>query len=181
LKGLFGTGAAQAQAGALEGRWRLGHLAVMAPSESLHAIVAQSPAETAAVGARLAAKAKIGDVIFLRGGLGAGKTTLARGLIAAWTGSDEEAPSPTYTLVQTYEGPRGPLWHIDLYRLDNPDDTLELGLEEAFETAVVVIEWPERLGPNAPHDRLEVHLQERGEGRLIELFGVGRLKGTSFD
>lgn len=153
----------------------------MATNESLSATLAQTPAETAALGARLAARAAPGDVIFLRGGLGAGKTTLARGFIAAWTGSDEDAPSPTYTIVQTYEGPRGPLWHVDLYRLENADDTLELGLEDAYTDSVVLIEWPERLGPHAPRDRIELHLQPRGDARLIEIFGVGRHAGVRFD
>jgi tRNA threonylcarbamoyladenosine biosynthesis protein TsaE len=150
----------------------------VAPSESQNALLSKSPAETAAFGARLAAKLTEGDVVFLKGGLGAGKTTLARGMISAWMGTDEEAPSPTYTLVQTYSGPRGELWHTDLYRLDDPNETLELGLEES--SALLLIEWPERLGAYAPRDRIEIHLQERGEARLIEIIGVGRYKGVDF-
>ena len=85
-----------------------------------------------ALGAGLAPRLGAGDVVCLWGGLGAGKTTFARGAISAWTGRDEEAPSPTYTLVQTYEGPAGSLWHMDLYRLAAPEQAYELGIEEAF-------------------------------------------------
>jgi len=99
-------------------------------------------AATAALGAQLAAALRPGDVVLLWGGLGAGKTTLARGLIAAWTGIDEDAPSPTYTLVQVYESARGPLWHMDLYRLEDAEEALELGLEDALVEAVTLIEWP---------------------------------------
>jgi tRNA threonylcarbamoyladenosine biosynthesis protein TsaE len=146
--------------------------------ESLNAQLSETPAATAALGARLAGQLSIGDVVFLRGDLGAGKTTLARGLIGAWTGSDEEAPSPTYTLVQTYDGPRGALWHIDLYRLNDPDDVLELGLDEAYESAVTLIEWPERLGAHAPRDRIEVSIKQKGDARLIEISGAGRHAGA---
>lgn len=132
-------------------------------------------AATEALGAFLGAALQPGDALLLFGDLGAGKTTLARGLVAAWTG-EQDAPSPTYTLVQTYEGERGELWHFDLYRLESPDDAWELGLEEALETALTVIEWPERLGSLAPADRLELRLVMDGEGRRAEIMGFGRLE-----
>jgi len=124
---------------------------------------------TLALGRRLGARLAAGDVVCLSGGLGAGKTTLARGAIEAWTGRDEDAPSPTYTLVQTYEGARGELWHVDLYRLQRPDDAWELGLEDAFASAACLIEWPERLGDGLPSDRLDIALAPRGEGRTATL------------
>ena len=163
---------------ALKLGWRCATLRLVASSESQNALQSASPAETAAFGARLAGRLQPGDVVYLCGALGAGKTTLARGLIATWTGSDEDVPSPTYTLVQTYDGPAGTLWHIDLYRLDNPDDVLELGLEDS--SALMLIEWPERLGPHAPRDRLEIHIHPRGEARMIEIKGVGRFEGVDF-
>lgn len=83
-------------------------------------------AATLALGRRLGDALGPGDVVCLSGNLGAGKTTLARGAIEAWTGQPEEAPSPTFTLVQTYEGSRGELWHVDLYRLKRPDDAWSL-------------------------------------------------------
>ncbi len=114
-----------------------------------------------------------GDVVCLFGNLGAGKTTLSRGAIEAWVGAAEEAPSPTYTLVQTYDGPRGELWHVDLYRLKQPDDAWELGLEDAFAYAACLIEWPERLGGQLPRDRLDIALAPDGEGRMAMLNAHG--------
>lgn len=108
--------------------------------------------------ARLARMAKPGDVLALSGDLGAGKTEFARAFIRALTEPDEDVPSPTFTLVQTYESTRGEIWHFDLYRLDSPDEAFELGIEDAFHDAISLIEWPERLGPHLPRGRLGVHL-----------------------
>lgn len=123
---------------------------------------------TAALGARLGALARAGDVVALEGDLGAGKTTLARGLIRSQLGPETEAPSPTFTLVQTYPGPRFPIWHFDLYRLESPGEVRELGLEEAVD-GLALIEWPERLGRNLPSARLEVRLSLEGSGRIARL------------
>lgn len=130
-------------------------------------------AATMALGRRLAEQLTPGDVVCLSGGLGAGKTTLARGAIEAWTGAAQEAPSPTYTLVQIYDGPKGQLWHLDLYRLKRAEEALELGLEDAFAEAVCFIEWPERMGALAPRDRLDVTLETDGAGRRATLTGRG--------
>jgi len=94
-------------------------------------------------------------------------------VIEAWTGEQEEAPSPTYTLVQTYEGARGELWHVDLYRLKRAQEAWELGLEDAFATAATLIEWPERLEGHLPHDRLDIALSPDGEGRRAALTAHG--------
>jgi tRNA threonylcarbamoyladenosine biosynthesis protein TsaE len=131
-------------------------------------------AATLALGARLGAQLARGDVVCLSGGLGAGKTTLARGAIAAWTGKAQETPSPTYTLVQTYEGARGQLWHVDLYRLKRAEEAWELGLEDAFAEAACLIEWPERLGGLLPHDRIDIALEMEGQGRRAKLNGRGK-------
>lgn len=133
-------------------------------------------AATLALGRRLGKRLTLGDVVCLSGNLGAGKTTLARGAIEAWTGEAEEAPSPTYTLVQTYEGERGELWHVDLYRLKQPDDAWELGLEDAFADAACLIEWPERLEGQLPRDRLDIALAPAGEGRNAALTAHGAWK-----
>lgn len=130
-------------------------------------------AATQALGRRLGARLTGGDVVCLAGNLGAGKTTLARGVIEAWTGEHEETPSPTYTLVQTYEGARGELWHVDLYRLKRAQEAWELGLEEAFATAATLIEWPERLEGQLPRDRLDIALSPEGEGRRAALTAHG--------
>ncbi|MBN8606122.1 MAG: tRNA (adenosine(37)-N6)-threonylcarbamoyltransferase complex ATPase subunit type 1 TsaE [Caulobacterales bacterium] len=130
-------------------------------------------AATLALGRRLGEVLAPGDVVCLFGDLGAGKTTLSRGAIEGWTGDVEEAPSPTYTLVQTYDGARGELWHVDLYRLKQPDDAWELGLEDAFAYAACLIEWPERLEGRLPRDRLDLALAPAGEGRVAKLSAHG--------
>ncbi len=124
-------------------------------------------------GAVLAESARPGDVIALKGPLGAGKTTLARGFIQRLAGAEEEVVSPTFTLVQTYETPRGLVWHFDLYRLDSPNDVLELGLEDAQIDGITLIEWPERLGPHVPRTCLEVELSSAPSsgGREVRLSG----------
>jgi tRNA threonylcarbamoyladenosine biosynthesis protein TsaE len=117
----------------------------------------EDEAATASLGARLAAGLREGDVLALSGDLGAGKTALARALIrAASNEEDAEVPSPTFTLVQTYECRNFEIWHFDLYRLAKPDDALELGIDEAFADAVSLIEWPERLGRYLPRQRLDI-------------------------
>ncbi|MBK8211399.1 MAG: tRNA (adenosine(37)-N6)-threonylcarbamoyltransferase complex ATPase subunit type 1 TsaE [Rhodospirillales bacterium] len=119
-------------------------------------------AETGVFAAKLAAIVRPGDIIALRGDLGAGKTALARALVRARGRPDEEVPSPTFTLLQIYEpaDPAAPaVWHFDLFRLASADDALELGIEDAFTEAVTLIEWPDRLGPLLPERRLEVTLQ----------------------
>jgi tRNA threonylcarbamoyladenosine biosynthesis protein TsaE len=113
---------------------------------------------TAALAARLAAVARPGDVIALSGDLGAGKTSLARAFIHA-RGADESVPSPTFTLVQTYELPGGTVWHFDLYRLRAAEEAWELGIEDAFDGGIALIEWPERLGSLLPARRLGVALE----------------------
>lgn len=125
-------------------------------------------AATHALGQRIARLLRVGDVVCLSGGLGAGKTTLARAVISALAG-EQDAPSPTYTLVQTYAAPDFDLWHFDLYRLNDPDQVFELGYEDALETGVSLIEWPERLAGTAPCDRLEIALRPAGAGRRATL------------
>ena len=116
-------------------------------------------AATRRLGERLAALARPGDVIALRGTLGTGKSTLARAFIRALTSPDEEVPSPTFTLVQQYDSRAGLIWHFDLYRLEKPDDALELDIEEAFADGISLIEWPDQLGPHLPKRRLDVALE----------------------
>jgi len=129
------------------------------------------PDETATeqLGATLAERLRPGDVVALRGALGAGKTTLARAILRAAAGDPALiVPSPTFTLVEVYETPRGPYWHFDLYRLETPEQVFELGWEEALAEGVVLIEWPERLGSLLPK-HLGVVLEVEGDGRRAEL------------
>lgn len=103
----------------------------------------------------LAPLLSVGDVILLEGDIGAGKTFFARALIQtrlAEAGRIEDVPSPTYTLVQTYDDGQSEIWHADLYRLTGPQEAVELGLGDAFESAICLIEWPDRLGDFAPRD-----------------------------
>ncbi|NKB55762.1 MAG: tRNA (adenosine(37)-N6)-threonylcarbamoyltransferase complex ATPase subunit type 1 TsaE [Alphaproteobacteria bacterium] len=113
-------------------------------------------AATEALAQRLAPQLHRGDVLALGGDLGAGKTTFARALIRALGEHDAEVPSPTFTLVQTYDLPEFELWHFDLYRLESAQDAFELDIEEAFATGVSLIEWPERLGPYLPSEHLDI-------------------------
>jgi tRNA threonylcarbamoyladenosine biosynthesis protein TsaE len=122
-------------------------------------------AATAALAGRVAGVAQRGDVVGLSGPLGSGKTTFARAFVAARAGRAIEVPSPTFTLVQSYELPDGTIFHFDLYRLERADDAIELGIDEAFADAISLIEWPERLGDLLPAARLDVRLSILGDGR----------------
>ncbi len=134
----------------------------------------QGAAATASLAATLATNLNVGDVVALVGELGTGKTTFARGLISALAGAGE-VPSPTFTLVQTYDAEPAPLWHFDLYRLNAAEDAYELGIEDALATGISIIEWPDRLGALLPDDRLEVHFafDTEPDTRHIRLVGHG--------
>jgi tRNA threonylcarbamoyladenosine biosynthesis protein TsaE len=135
-----------------------------------------SEAATVSIARRLAAVARSGDVIALNGDLGTGKTCFARGFIAALTRQAEETPSPTFTLVQTYDSGRGPIWHFDLYRLARAEDVLELGLEDALAEGITLIEWPEQIALLLPRDRLDLTLSFRKDNdaaRHLRLIGRG--------
>jgi tRNA threonylcarbamoyladenosine biosynthesis protein TsaE len=128
---------------------------------------------TAALAARIAVLAQSDDVIALRGDLGTGKSVFARAFIRARCGFADDIPSPTFTLVQIYDGAAGDVCHFDLYRLQQPEEALELGFEEALQSGIVLIEWPERLGPLLPDARLDVFLSfgDIPESRVIRFAG----------
>lgn len=130
-------------------------------------------AATAALAQLLAPLLRQGDVLALQGDLGAGKTTFARALINVLEGPVEEVPSPTFTLVQTYQRGELEIWHFDLYRLEDPEEAWELGIEEAFSEGVSLIEWPDRLGSALPPERLELSLRHVDKGRRADLTGHG--------
>jgi tRNA threonylcarbamoyladenosine biosynthesis protein TsaE len=124
-----------------------------------------SPEASLALGGRLAELARPGDVIALSGPLGAGKTSIARGLLAA-LGLEEEAPSPSFAIVQPYDPPevRFPVLHVDLYRIDDPDEAEELGLDDARYDSLLIVEWPERFDANYWHDALWLTLEVTPDG-----------------
>ena len=136
---------------------------------------------TARLGAAVGRALQAGDAICLWGPLGAGKSTLARGLIRALTRPDEEVPSPTFTLVQAYEARAFPIAHFDLYRLGRAEEAEELGLDEALEEGAAVIEWPERLEGRLPTDRLDIELAIDGEARRVRLTGHGTWEGRRIE
>lgn len=140
-------------------------------------------AATARLGSALARVLRPGDMVLLIGALGAGKSALARSVIGALLGDpDAEIPSPSYTLINIYETPGGPVWHADLYRLSgDASEIAELGLDEAMTAPangpLVLVEWPERLGGALPARRIEIRLSARAgsEGRdaVLTLVGSG--------
>ena len=137
-------------------------------------LILPDEAATQALAARLAAKARPGDVLLLAGPLGAGKTAFARAFIRALAEDQAlQVPSPSFTLVQGYETPRGMVWHFDLWRLDGPQALPELGWDEAG-AGIVLVEWPERLGRLRPPDALQIDLAFHEEGRELTLSGEGR-------
>jgi len=122
---------------------------------------------TAVHGAGLAPHLAAGDVILLTGDVGAGKTHFARSLIQNLLPVAEDVPSPTFTLVQTYDTPKTEIWHSDLYRLSDVQEIEELGLIDAFETAICLVEWPDRLGDLAPVDALHITLSHAPDDTRI--------------
>ena len=121
------------------------------------------PEATEALGRRLSATLRAGDAIALFGELGAGKTTLARGLLAG-LGHDGEVASPTFPIVIPYESLRLPVWHVDLYRIEDPAELEELALDEALEDGALIVEWPERMGRALWPHSLRLTLRREGEG-----------------
>ncbi len=135
-------------------------------------------AATERLGAALARRLRPRDVVALQGGLGVGKTTLARAILRAAAGDPALiVPSPTFTLVEIYDTPVGVFWHFDLYRLEEPEQVFELGWEEARADGTALVEWAERLGALLPRERLTVTLAMEGDGRRADLQGDARFGG----
>lgn len=125
-------------------------------------------AETIALAKRLEPYLMRGDVLTLNGTLGAGKTAFARALIRSLCGAEVEVPSPTFNLLLTYECPKGPVYHYDFYRLEDPEEVWELDIEDAYDQAITVMEWVERLEDLAPKDVLNITLTIPKEGADTE-------------
>jgi tRNA threonylcarbamoyladenosine biosynthesis protein TsaE len=133
-------------------------------------MILEDEAATVAIGAALAKVVRPGDVITLSGPLGVGKTALARGLIEA-LGHDGEVPSPSFAIVQPYEELDSPIFHVDLYRIEDPSEIEELGLDSAAD-AVLIVEWPERAGDAAWPEALSLSLEFGRNGDRILTAGV---------
>lgn len=127
-------------------------------SASSHTVTTYSSEETSKFAQHVASQLRVGDVILLSGEIGAGKTHFARCLIRSLLDGPEDIPSPTFTLVQTYETKEFEIWHSDLYRLSDIYEIEELGLTEAFQSAVCLVEWPDRLGSFTPKGALHVRI-----------------------
>ena len=139
-----------------------------------------APEATEQLGQWLGQHLGAGDVLLLDGPVGAGKSHLARALIQSRLTLPEDVPSPSFTLVQVYQAGDCEIWHADLYRLSSADEIEELGLTEAFTTALCLIEWPDRLSGLRPPHALTLRLDLQGEGRRATLTGpagrIARLK-----
>lgn len=127
-------------------------------------------AATDALAARIAAGLQVGHSIALKGDLGAGKTTLARAILRA-LGVSEHVPSPTFTLVQSYETAKGTVFHFDLYRVEEARELDELGFDDALDQGIVLVEWPERAGGRLPDEVLNVALTMDASGRSATVCG----------
>jgi tRNA threonylcarbamoyladenosine biosynthesis protein TsaE len=125
--------------------------------------------DTANWAAKIAPLLRAGDTILLSGEIGAGKSAFARALIRARLARMEDVPSPTFTIVQTYQADDVEIWHCDLYRLTHPDEAYELGLEDAFKSAICLVEWPDRLGDEPPEDALSIAFSATADGHQMTL------------
>ena len=126
-------------------------------------MILNDQAATLAFGGKLAVLLRAGDVVTLSGPLSAGKTTLVRGILEA-LGHDGEVPSPSFAIVQPYEDLAVPVWHVDLYRIEDPSELEELGLDEIRSDGVLIVEWPEHAGHGAWPDALALSLEPREDG-----------------
>jgi tRNA threonylcarbamoyladenosine biosynthesis protein TsaE len=144
-------------------------------------IISNSEKNTDEIASSFANHLLPGDVIFLIGDLGSGKTVFTRSVIRKLTRNETiEVPSPTFTLVQTYDiEPALQLWHFDLYRLEHAEDVYELGWEDAILNNILFVEWPNRLDYLAPEDRIDIsfELSEQKDERIITFEQKGTLKG----
>lgn len=142
----------------------------------LRRLTLATPDDTARFAAALAPRLTTGDIVLLEGPIGAGKTHFCRALIQARLAADgaplEDVPSPTFTLVQTYTTPKTEIWHADLYRVTHPDEVEELGLLDAFDDEITLVEWPDRLGSLIPTRALLVSFEAtQDDRRVVRLSG----------
>ena len=135
-------------------------------------LISNGPLETKAIALRIKENLQNGDIVLLKGEIGAGKSHFARSLIQAAMDKVEEVPSPTFTLVQTYDTVVGSIWHADLYRLNDQSEVFELGLIDAFGKEIVLVEWPDRLGHLEPQDALKIEIVIRENDKREVIFST---------
>lgn len=133
--------------------------------------IAKTEEDTLKIAAQFAKALKPGDVVALHGTLGVGKTAFTRGVIQALSNA-KEVPSPTFTLLQTYDTADFSLYHFDMYRLKSPEEAYEIGIEDAFADGVSFIEWPEKIGSLLPKKHIDVSIEMKPDHRLITILGV---------
>ena len=131
--------------------------------------LSQSEKDTIAFAKKFAQTLKGNEIIALWGTLGMGKTVFAKAVIQELTGRKEEVPSPTFTLLQTYDTPLAEVFHFDFYRLKNPEEAYEIGIEDAFKDGISLIEWPEKIGALLPRQAINIYFEMTPEGRLISV------------
>ena len=141
-------------------------MGILAKMPSVYQYLSKTEEDTALLGKRLAQIAQTGDIFALFGTLGMGKSVLSRAFIQNYMG-EIDVPSPTFTLLQTYEAPDFEIYHFDLYRLKHPDEIFEIGMEEAMYGGVCLIEWPEKMGGYLPKRAVKVTFSQEKDGRLI--------------
>ncbi len=130
--------------------------------------------DTDRLGAWFAHRLTAGDCVLLDGPVGAGKSHFCRALIREKLGHYVDVPSPTFTLVQTYDAAECEIWHADLYRLSSSGELFELGLDDALSDALCLIEWPDRMGSVQPANAIRLHIAMDGDGRRASISAPGR-------
>jgi len=131
--------------------------------------ISKSEKETLKYAAQFAQSLKQGDIVALHGTLGTGKTVFSKGIIQALCHTNTDVPSPTFTIVQSYDSEKGPLYHFDFYRLKSPEEGYEIGIEDAFTDGICLIEWPEKIGSLLPQKHIDVFLSIQDNMHCIQM------------
>ena len=131
--------------------------------------ISKSESETLKYAADFSRSLKKGDIVALHGSLGAGKTVFCKWIIQTLCTKQTEVPSPTFTLVQSYDSQKGTLYHFDFYRLKNPEEAYEIGIEDAFYEGICLIEWPDKIGKLLPSKHIDIYLDIQDEKHIIRI------------
>lgn len=135
----------------------------------MRSFISKNESETLSYAAGFANTLKNGDIVALYGTLGTGKTVFSKGVIRALSKSNIDVPSPTFTIVQSYDCDKGVIYHFDFYRLKNPQEAFEIGIEDAFSDGICLIEWPEKITSLLPKKHISVHFKIDGDNHIIEI------------